>query len=101
MDIFLPCCKEPTDVPEESIRAALKLEYPSDRFRVLVLDDGSDDDLKAICETLQVETGGHVLYLRRTKVCSQILAELLTTGAQIWSCTLDHVDVLGVVPQSC
>ncbi|CAM6085529.1 unnamed protein product [Calypogeia fissa] len=68
VDILLPCCKEPTDVPEDSIRAALKLEYPSDRFRVLVLDDGGDDELKAICETMQVETGGRVLYLRRRKV---------------------------------
>ncbi|CAM6085793.1 unnamed protein product [Calypogeia fissa] len=66
--IFLPCCKEPTDVPVESIRAALKMHYPPDRFKVLVLDDGGDDDLKAICETMQVETGGQVVYLRRKKI---------------------------------
>ncbi|CAM6091694.1 unnamed protein product [Calypogeia fissa] len=66
--IFLPCCKEPTDVPVESIRAALKIHYPPDRFKVLVLDDGGDDDLKAICETMQVETGGQVVYLRRKKI---------------------------------
>ncbi|CAM6085534.1 unnamed protein product [Calypogeia fissa] len=65
--IFLPCCKEPTDVPVESIRAALKMDYPADRFKVLVLDDGGDDELKAICETMQVETGGQVVYLRRKK----------------------------------
>ncbi|CAM6091689.1 unnamed protein product [Calypogeia fissa] len=66
--IFLPCCKEPTDVPVESIRAALKMDYPADRFKVLVLDDGGDDELKAICETMQVETAGQVVYLRRKKI---------------------------------
>ncbi|CAM6085537.1 unnamed protein product [Calypogeia fissa] len=66
--IFLPCCQEPTDVPVDSLRAALKLDYPVDRFKVLVLDDGGDDELKAICETLQVETGGQVVYLRRKKI---------------------------------
>lgn len=66
--IFLPCCKEPTEVPVESLRAALKMDYPIDRFKVLVLDDGGDDDLKAIVESMQVETGGRVVYLRRKKV---------------------------------
>lgn len=71
VDIFLPCCNEPTDVPVESVRAALKMDYPLDRFKVIVLDDGGDDDLKAICEALQVDTGGQVVYLRRTKVCDR------------------------------
>ncbi|CAM6091690.1 unnamed protein product [Calypogeia fissa] len=61
--ILLPCCQEPTDVPVDSLHAALKLDYPVDRFKVLVLDDGGDDELKAISETLQVETGGQVVYL--------------------------------------
>lgn len=67
--ILLPCCKEPTEVPKDSIRAALALSYPSDRFKVLVLDDGGDDELRAYCETLQVESGSEqVAYLRRKKI---------------------------------
>jgi cellulose synthase/poly-beta-1,6-N-acetylglucosamine synthase-like glycosyltransferase len=34
------------------------LDYPHDRFKVLVLDDGAQDELKAICENLQIEEGG-------------------------------------------
>lgn len=69
VDVFIPCCKEPTDVPQESILAALALHYPKDRFKVLVLDDGGDDDLKAFCEALQMETGSQqLIYLRRKKI---------------------------------
>lgn len=69
VDVMIPCCKEPTDVPQESILAALALDYPNDRFKVLVLDDGADDDLKVFCETIQAESGSdQLVYLRRTKV---------------------------------
>ncbi|KAL2607999.1 hypothetical protein R1flu_026572 [Riccia fluitans] len=68
VDIFLPCCKEPTDVPQDSIVAALAQDYPKDRFKVFVLDDGGDDDLKAFCEATLEESDGRVVYLRREKI---------------------------------
>lgn len=67
--VMIPCCKEPTDVPQESVLAALALNYPKDRFKVFVLDDGGDDDLKAFCDTMRVESGSdQLVYLRREKV---------------------------------
>ncbi|KAH7431466.1 hypothetical protein KP509_08G049600 [Ceratopteris richardii] len=67
--IMLPCCKEPTEVPQDSILAALALNYPKDRFRVFVLDDGGDDDLKAFCDAYRVESGNdQLVYLRRKKI---------------------------------
>ncbi len=67
--ILLPCCNEPTKIQTETIRAALSLDYAQDSFKVLVLDDGGEDELKAFCETLQAEDGGQTLqYLRRTKL---------------------------------
>ncbi|KAH7431471.1 hypothetical protein KP509_08G050000 [Ceratopteris richardii] len=69
VDVMVTCCKEPTEIPHETILAALALNYPKNRFRVLVLDDGGDDDLKAICEAIRVESGtGQLVYLRRNKV---------------------------------
>ncbi|EFJ04424.1 glycosyltransferase, CAZy family GT2 [Selaginella moellendorffii] len=70
VDIFLPCCKEPTDVPEDSIQAALAMDYPKHQYRVLVLDDGGDDQLKQYCEVLEhVEPpSASVRYLRREKI---------------------------------
>ncbi|KAL2632669.1 hypothetical protein R1flu_004148 [Riccia fluitans] len=69
VDIFLPCCKEPVDVIRDSIRAALSLTYPKDLFRILVLDDGGDDQLEALCQDLQATTfEQRLVYLRRKKV---------------------------------
>lgn len=67
--VLLPCCNEPTRIQTETIRAALGLDYAQDRFKVLVLDDGGQDELKSICDSLQAEDGGQTLqYLRRTKL---------------------------------
>ncbi|KAH7431472.1 hypothetical protein KP509_08G050100 [Ceratopteris richardii] len=69
VDVMIPCCKEPTEIPQESILAALALNYPKSRFKVIVLDDGGDDGLKAFCETIRVESGNNqLLYLRRKKI---------------------------------
>ncbi|XP_024390769.1 uncharacterized protein [Physcomitrium patens] len=67
VDIFIPCCKEPTEVPIESVKAALALDYPVDLVKVFVLDDGGDDDLRAFCDAIKVETAGRVVYIRREK----------------------------------
>ncbi|KAJ7561569.1 hypothetical protein O6H91_03G033700 [Diphasiastrum complanatum] len=69
VDILLPCCNEPTEVPLDSILAALAIDYPSDCFKVLVLDDGGDDTLLAECAALQADhSKGQLLYLRRKKL---------------------------------
>jgi cellulose synthase/poly-beta-1,6-N-acetylglucosamine synthase-like glycosyltransferase/succinate dehydrogenase hydrophobic anchor subunit len=67
VDVFLPCCKEPTDVPVEAVKAAMAMDYPQDRFKVFVCDDGADDDLKVFCDAMGVESGGRVKYIRREK----------------------------------
>ncbi|KAL3686090.1 hypothetical protein R1sor_004112 [Riccia sorocarpa] len=68
VDIFLPCCKEPTEVPQDSIIATLAMDYPQDRFRVVVLDDGEDDDLRDFCESKTEGIGDRLVYLRREKI---------------------------------
>ncbi len=45
----------------ETIRAVLAMDYSMDRFRILVLDDGSQDDLKASIEALQSKSYGKQL----------------------------------------
>ncbi|KAG0562991.1 hypothetical protein KC19_9G187900 [Ceratodon purpureus] len=68
VDIFIPTCKEPTEVPMEAVKAALAMDYPADLMKVFVLDDGGDDDLRAFCDDLKVETPGRVVYIRREKL---------------------------------
>ena len=40
VDVFLPCCGEDVNVIMNTVRAACALDYPSERYRVIVLDDG-------------------------------------------------------------
>lgn len=67
VDIFIPCCKEPTEVPVEAVKAALAIDYPSDLVKVFVLDDGGDDELRAWCDDVSAKTP-RLVYIRRKKL---------------------------------
>lgn len=55
VDVFITCCKEDIDVVLDTVRAACVTNYPSNRFRVVILDDGADKELKTAIESLQLE----------------------------------------------
>lgn len=46
MDIFLPVCREPLEVIENTWRHVAKLDYPEDKLKVYVLDDGAMDEVR-------------------------------------------------------
>ncbi|TFK44990.1 nucleotide-diphospho-sugar transferase [Crucibulum laeve] len=48
VDIYLPCCKEPLDILENTYIYVAKLEYPN--YKVFVLDDGGMDSVKHLAE---------------------------------------------------
>ncbi|CAN7654854.1 glycosyltransferase [Pararhizobium sp. LjRoot255] len=50
VDVFIPTYNEPLDVLERTIVGTLALDYPKDKLRIYVLDDGRRDWLKAYCE---------------------------------------------------
>jgi len=52
VDVFITCCGEDLDVVLDTTRAACAVEYPSARFRVVVLDDGKDCQLEKAIEAL-------------------------------------------------
>ena len=64
VDVLIPCCAESFDVILDTVRAACALDYPKDRFRVILLDDGNSADLKAQIEVLK-ETEGNLFYTAR------------------------------------
>ncbi|KAL8653895.1 MAG: hypothetical protein Q9226_003650 [Calogaya cf. arnoldii] len=39
VDIFITCCGEEMDVLMDTVRATIAIDYPKDRYRVIVLDD--------------------------------------------------------------
>lgn len=66
VDVFITCCGEDDDLVLDTVRAALDLDYPQDRFRVLLLDDGKSDQLSKVLEEMR-ETFPNAYYVRRPK----------------------------------
>ena len=52
VDFFVCCCREDIDVILDTTRAACAMDYPLDRFRIMVLDDGKDAELQRAIENL-------------------------------------------------
>ena len=69
VDVLIPCCGEPLDVVVDTAAAAAAQDYPSDRYRVVVLDDGRSQALRAAVEALHQSLKHHggprVLYSSR------------------------------------
>jgi cellulose synthase/poly-beta-1,6-N-acetylglucosamine synthase-like glycosyltransferase len=53
VDVFVTCCGEDDDLILDTVRAACDVDYPSDRFRVVVLDDGKAESLERAVIGLQ------------------------------------------------
>ncbi|KAF1348178.1 nucleotide-diphospho-sugar transferase [Delphinella strobiligena] len=70
IDAFITCCKEDVDVVLDTARAACDNDYPTDRFRVIVLDDGADPELKKGMEDLSYQYP-NAYYFARVKVKGQ------------------------------
>lgn len=67
VDVFVTCCKEDVDIVLDTTRAAAAVDYPQDRFRVVVLDDGKDAELEKAIEDLRDEYP-NVFYHARIKI---------------------------------
>ncbi|KAL8952233.1 MAG: hypothetical protein Q9222_001847 [Ikaeria aurantiellina] len=46
VDVFVPCRGEPLDVVLDTVRAICALDYPKEKFRIVVLDDGRSDEVR-------------------------------------------------------
>ncbi|KAJ9141746.1 Glycosyl transferase, family 2 [Pleurostoma richardsiae] len=66
VDVFITCCKEDDDVVLDTVRGACDLDYPRDRFRVIVLDDGKVESLEKAVENLAM-TYPNLYYIARPK----------------------------------
>lgn len=59
VDVMIPTLNEPLAVIRPTIIAATDLQWPREKLRVMVLDDGRRDELAALCRELGVD------YVRR------------------------------------
>lgn len=67
VDVFITCCNEDDYLVLDTVRAACDLDYPLDRFRVIVLDDGKSEVLRDAVADLN-EIYHNVYYIRRIKI---------------------------------
>lgn len=66
VDVFVTCCKEDDDLVMDTARAACDLDYPKNRFRVIILDDGKVESLGKAAEALSA-TYPNLYYIARPK----------------------------------
>jgi len=66
VDVFITCCGEDVDLVMDTTRAACDVDYPPDRFRVVVLDDANSSELRECVEALNA-TYPNVAYRSRPK----------------------------------
>lgn len=52
VDIFIPTYNEPMNVVRPTILAALAMDWPKDKLRVYVLDDGRRQEFKQLCDKI-------------------------------------------------
>jgi hypothetical protein len=48
VDVFITCCKEDNGVIMDTVRATCDQDYPIERFRVTILDDGQSAELRML-----------------------------------------------------
>ena len=69
VDILITCCGEDVDVIMDTVAAAHDQDYPADAYRVFVLDDGYDAQVRAAAEAFnnlpRVKARSAVIYLAR------------------------------------
>ncbi|SCN75076.1 related to cellulose synthase catalytic subunit [Fusarium fujikuroi] len=70
VDAFITCCGEDDDLVMDTVRAACDLDYPQDRFRVILLDDGKSAGLQEACAKLSM-IYPNLYYMARVKIPGQ------------------------------
>ncbi|KAK5270729.1 hypothetical protein LTR96_004007 [Exophiala xenobiotica] len=55
VDVFIVSCGEPRDIVLDTVKAALHIDYPRDKFRVILSDDGKDEKLQRACQGISIK----------------------------------------------
>lgn len=55
VDVFITCYNEPVEIVEATTKAALAINYPVNKLRVYILDDGNNPQMRTMAEKLCIE----------------------------------------------
>ena len=67
VDILVTCCKEDNNVIMDTARAACDQDYPFDKFRVIILDDGKSVELEQMAHEAS-KVWPNLIYMSREKI---------------------------------
>ncbi|KAH0837680.1 hypothetical protein AYO21_09247 [Fonsecaea monophora] len=67
VDVVITCCREEDDLILDTAKAACNIDYPSERFRVMVCDDGKSESLRNLVEKLALTQYPNLYYRSRPK----------------------------------
>lgn len=67
VDVVITCCGEDDDLVLDTAKAACNIDYPRERFRVLVCDDGKSKLLQEMVETTAFTQFDNLYYRSRPK----------------------------------
>ena len=92
VDIFVTVVDEPTDILKRTLVGCLAQDYPKDKFRVYVLDDGNREETQALAAAMNC---GHLRRSdhRHAKAGNINHALGLTSGEFVAVFDVDHVPV--------
>src|SRR5262249_27733881 len=55
VDVYIPTYNEALDIVQDTVLAAMSMDYPADRFKVYLLDDGRRPDFAAFAKAAGAE----------------------------------------------
>lgn len=67
VDVVITCCGEDDDLVLDTAKAACNIDYPRERFRVLVCDDGKSKTLQEMIERTALTQFDNLYYRSRPK----------------------------------
>ncbi|KAK3372917.1 nucleotide-diphospho-sugar transferase [Lasiosphaeria ovina] len=67
VDVIITVCNEKLDIIQDTVRAALHIDYPQHRFRVIISDDGANPSLRDWVEQQQNLGTPNLHYTTRIK----------------------------------
>ena len=90
VDIFVPIVQEPLDILRRTLTGCIYQDYPKDRYRVYVLDDGHRDEVRRLATTLGC---GYIQRVNRLHAKAGNLNHALrqTSGEIVAIFDVDHV----------
>ncbi len=54
VDLFIPTYNEPLSIVQNTVFGALSIDYPADKLKIYILDDGRREEFRAFAEALGV-----------------------------------------------